>query len=637
MFRFACIVSEQPAAQTVAQLSAMLETMTRGPADAISIRRFPALGCCLGWISTNEAGGEADSTILETRQAVLLVAGEHFASRGPVRPQTDRRSALTQLAADRRNRRRILRELNGWFAGVLVDVEAGTIALFNDRFGLRRVYYSRNSHAFACATEAKAVLAVQAGAPVFSPEALGEFVAGGSVTNNRTLFQDVLVLPPASDWSISRPAAIAADAYFSAEEWEHQPSLSGPELYARLRDTLTRVIPRYLSGSPLPAISLTGGIDTRLIMAFGGADRPELSTYTYGGMYRDCRDVQIAGRVARACGHRHGVLRLDDEFLTGFSRYAEETVRLTDGTLDIAGAHEVFFSRQARAVSPIRVTGNYGSEILRGVTTLKPLGLAEDLFAPALVPYIREGTRRIAEVKRGNPLTCSAFREMPWHLFGRLNAGQSQLVVRSPYTDNELVELAYQAPPEERTNARLWNRLIAERNPSLASIPTDMGRVVNRPSVITLPNRLLQYGLFKAEWYYEGGMPHRLAWIDRCLRRDHPLPFVAGSHKIEHYRRWFREELFEYVAAVLRDPSGETPWVNTARASDVLVRHREGRGNFLAEINRLATIALIQRLLMARRRDRRPYEAPVTVRGAGLQLEAAAQPTLSGDVDAHVN
>jgi asparagine synthase (glutamine-hydrolysing) len=428
------------------------------------------------------------------------------------------------------------------------------------------------------------------------------------------------VLPPGSAWGISGPTAITTHQYFSADEWEQQPSLDEREFYARLHHTLSRVIPRYLAGAPHPAISLTGGVDSRVIMAFGGADRPELSSYTYGGMYRDCRDVEVAAEVARACGLRHEVLRLGPEFLNDFSTYAEETVRLTDGTLDIVGAHEVYFSRSARQISPVRITGNYGSEILRGVTTYKTLGLSEEVFAPALIPYIREGARRLPELKRGHPVTLSAFKEMPWHLLGRLRAGQSQLIIRSPYTDNEVVALAYQAPPVLRTRPDLWSRLIAQQNPSLASIPTDMGRVANGSSALTLPKRMVNYALFKAEWYYEGGLPHCLAWIDRRIWRHRPPRLVVGSHKIENYRRWFREELFEYLSSVVGDPGAETPWVNVDRAREVLVRHRQGRGNFLQEINRLVTIGLIQRLLIRRGQHRTHRETPIDVRSVAASV-----------------
>ena len=266
---------------------------------------------------------------------MLVFSGEHFGGGAPA-------SAL--LGADDSTREHRLRELNGWFAGVLVDVNAKSVVLFNDRFGLRRVYYSRHADTFACASEAKALLAMQPEGPRWRLEALGDLVACGSVMSDRTLFEGVAVLPAGSAWLIAGATRITERRYFSADEWEAQPSLAEDEFYARLKETLSRVIPRYLGGAPNAALSLTGGVDSRVITAFAGDAGDDLSAYTFGGMDRDCYDVRIARRVAEACGYPYEVLKLGPEFLRDFSKHAETTVWVTDGTLDIGAAHEVYLS-----------------------------------------------------------------------------------------------------------------------------------------------------------------------------------------------------------------------------------------------------------------------------------------------------
>ena len=54
-----------------------------------------------------------------------------------------------------------LQHLNGRFHGLLWDGAAGTVTLFNDRFGMQRVYYHEAKEAFYFAAEAKAILAVR--------------------------------------------------------------------------------------------------------------------------------------------------------------------------------------------------------------------------------------------------------------------------------------------------------------------------------------------------------------------------------------------------------------------------------------------------------------------------------------------
>ena len=90
--------------------------------------------------------------------------------------------------------------LNGRFHGLLADRNRGTAMLFNDRYGMHRIYYHQSSDAFYFAAEAKAILAVRPELRRMDSRGLGEFVSCGAVLENRTLFEGIHVLPPASAW-----------------------------------------------------------------------------------------------------------------------------------------------------------------------------------------------------------------------------------------------------------------------------------------------------------------------------------------------------------------------------------------------------------------------------------------------------
>jgi len=340
------------------------------------------------------------------------------------------------------------------------------------------------------------------------------------------------------------------------------------------------------------------------------AGRPQLAgptaCYTYGGVYRDCFDVQVAHEVAAACGQRHHVIALGADFFTNFPALAEQTVWLTDGCLDICGSHEVYLSRRARELAPVRLTGNYGSEVLRSATTFKHTAPSEGLFDVAVAPYLREAEASFAEMNVGHSVSFAAFKEIPWHLYGRLAAAESQLIVRSPYMDNDLVALMYQAPPQLRRTNEIMLRLISEMSPSLFRIGTDMGYGGNGPRLAAYLRRLHRYLLFKAEWYYNAGMPHWVARLDHNVLARGLEGLFLGSHKIEHYRLWFRDQLFDYVQSMLRDRSTATrAYLNRRSYRELVTSHRTGTRNYMNEINRLVTLELIQRRLLER--DYREY------------------------------
>ena len=226
-----------------------------------------------------------------------------------------------------------------------------------------------------------------------------------------------------------------------------------------------------------------------MIMACSPPVPPDSVCYTFAGPTGETVDAQLAARVAESCSLDYRLLRIGSDFFSDFARHADRTVYVTDGCLGIAGAHEIYLNALARQVAAVRLTGNFGSEVLRGVSTFKPIGLSHDLLSPE-VGRVVNGSVKALSNSREHPVTFAAFREIPWNLFGSLAAARSQVTFRTPYLDNELVALAY------RTPERLWKsslpalRLIKTHSPVLNEIPTDRGFVGDNSGLGFLIRRL---------------------------------------------------------------------------------------------------------------------------------------------------
>src|SRR5207248_1615321 len=118
-------------------------------------------------------------------------------------------------------------------------------------------------------------------------------------------------------------------------------------------------------------------------MAWAKAGIGQLPCYTFNGTYRDCADVRIARRVAAICRQDHATLVVDAPFFAEFPRLAEKTIYLSDGAMDITGAVELYVNRFAREIAPVRLTGNYGSEILRGNVAFHPTAFDTGVLEPS--------------------------------------------------------------------------------------------------------------------------------------------------------------------------------------------------------------------------------------------------------------
>src|SRR6185369_579290 len=111
-------------------------------------------------------------------------------------------------------------------------------------------------------------------------------------------------------------------------------------------------------------------------------------------------------------------------------------------------------------------------------------------FSGQFLPFLDQASRTMAS-ERGacGRLSFIAFKQVPWHHYARFAEEQSQLTIRAPFLDNDLVPLAYQAPDGAMLNKQLSYRYTTDMQPALAGAPTDRG---NSRLPRILPARLIE-------------------------------------------------------------------------------------------------------------------------------------------------
>ena len=242
--------------------------------------------------------------------------------------------------------------------------------------------------------------------------------------------------------------------------------------------------------------------------------------------------------------------------------------------MDVTGAVELYVNKLARDIAPVRLTGNYGSEIVRRNVAFKPGPPEKGLFESDLERQIENAAHVYEAEARGHPLSFIAFGQVPWHHYSRLSIELSQLTVRSPYLDNELVALIYRAPAELAVSKMPSLRLIAEGNPALGRIPTDRGVLLDSSPLLSRARNLYQEFTFRAEYAYDYGMPQWLAKFDHAFARARLERLFLGRHKFYHFRMWFRDELAEYIKSVLLDPQSlSRPYLQKRRVEQIVQEH----------------------------------------------------------------
>jgi asparagine synthase (glutamine-hydrolysing) len=391
-------------------------------------------------------------------------------------------------------------------------------------------------------------------------------------------------------------------AYFSPKEWEGQELLTPEGYYQELKRVFSANLDRYFAGPHRYGISLTGGLDTRMIMAWKKFAQDSTPCYSFGSAYRDCEDVAIARRVARQCGQAHQILEVGSDYLSRFPHYAERAVFLSDGTTPVNRGSDLYVNEIAKQIAPVRITGNYGGEVLRQVRAFKPGRPRPGLLSGDLDRPIQAAEQTYQGLIDCHPLTFAVFRQATWHHYGLLGLEQTQVSMRTPYLDNDFVRTVFRAPHSSTQDNSVCLRLIADGDPAMAAIPTDRGLGGNSSALWTeMRHQILEF-TFKAEYAYDYGMPQWVSGIDHALSFLHLERLFLGRHKFAHYRVWYRDQLAPYVREILLDSrSLGREHIQRSMVETIVRDHTRGNRNYTSEIHVLLTLEHICRLFLDRK------------------------------------
>lgn len=604
------LITKMPRAWAEPQLLHMVQSLRHESFYGTGTWIDEQLGVYVGWIARKNSFADGMPLWNEREDVVLVFSGEEYpdpgiASRLKERGHTLQSGRPSYLVHRSEEDPSFPAGLNGRFHGLLADRTRATATLFNDRYGMHRVYYSESKEAFYFSAEAKAILAVCPELRSADPQGLGEFVSCGCVLENRTIFKDIHALPPAAAWVFKNGTLESKRAYFQPSEWENQEPLDPEAYYHQLQEVFSRNLPRYFNGRERIGISLTGGLDTRMIMAWWKAAPQSLPSYTFGGPFRDCQDVILAREVAKICQQPHQVIPVGDEFLSRFSHYAERTVYLSDGCAAVNRAADLYANELAAQIAPVRMTGNYGSEILRRLRAFKPVAPMPGLFQQEFLSQVDLAKDTYARQLQGHAVSFTAFRQAPWYQYGLLALEQTQLTLRSPFLDNDLVRTAFRAPNSSIPKSDIFEdnedcaRLIADGNTALQQLRTDRGLGGPAGAWKTPMARALLEFTFRAEYAYDYGMPQWLARIDHVLSPLHLERLFLGRHKFCHYRIWYRDALSRYVREMLLDSRTlSRPYIHRNTLESMVQQHLKGEANYTSEIHKLLTLELQHRLFL---------------------------------------
>ena len=567
--------TEEQRRDRVETVQKMSRAMRYEPFHSEVVIACPGVGACVGRVGFDEQNRQDEAGL--DPHPVVLTTGEAL-------PGLCEQSTFTRDVA----------MTPGHSSGFVSDPAAGRCFLFNDRYGRERIFLHSEGGRIFFSSEAKAILAVVPQTRSFDPQGLAEMLACGCTLGTRSLFHGIEVLEAGTLVTFEKSGAVTRSRYFGPRDLEGLEPASDSQFLEGFVESLRVAVNKCTRNNPPVGISLTGGLDSRMIMASLRAPRGSVPCYTFGSMYRTSADVAVGRRVAACSGQPHHVLELGEDFLSSFERNIEQSVYVSDGYLGLSGAAELYVNRLARAVAPARMTGNWGGELMRGVRAFKYQMPKGAFVGPELANGINASAAAFSTTS-SNPISNALFQQMPFQGYGRYAIERSQVVMRSPFLADDVVTWLYRASPDLRASSVCTAAVIGQQ-PGLLAIPSDLGRLGTRPALLRHASRR---ALIKAEYLTSHGAPDWVAKLSAGLPPTLVETRFLGVDKFQHFRHWIRRDLAEFVRETLLGTSGRylERWFELPTVNRMVNDHIDGRANHTDAIDKLLTVAMAQKTL----------------------------------------
>ena len=251
-------------------------------------------------------------------------------------------------------------------SGVCYDASSKKLQFYTDRLGFSPLYLYQKNGNIAWSNRLSALFELKELEFTLNPDALEAFLQCGYLPGDMTWFAEVLVLPAASIWEYD----MTMQSWEKARYWtwadipqsDYSFEEAVDELAVRLRDMMQESLS---AKTGTIGVSLSGGLDSRLLLALAGEQKTVVS-YTFGRA--DSWDVQIAAKVAKQAGISHRILLLEPK---NWMDHREEAIWRSDGMASYMHLHHVPNYLENAQLSDWNLNGCCGDALFKGFGNMK--------------------------------------------------------------------------------------------------------------------------------------------------------------------------------------------------------------------------------------------------------------------------
>jgi asparagine synthase (glutamine-hydrolysing) len=505
--------------------------------------------------------------------------------------------------------------LNGRFVIAIWNKVDKVLNLVSDRYGFCKLFYWVTPQRILFASEYKAIIWHEDFPKKIDQQAMADFMTLGYSTGDRTFFENIKLLPPASVATFKVDGNLSIKKYWDYSFYSEDDPLWLEEDYVdQFFDTLKLATERQVASAKEIAIPLSGGYDSRTLSAmvdkinFHG----KIETFSFGN---PCAfDVVYGRKISKNLGFKHNYIPIESTYLRD---NAERFVWLMEGSVDCLNAHMLLtypLIKENRFNTVM--TGFFGDIICGSAAWIYSVGIRggtddEDIFRQQyavhanimkdeeLKRYIKED---IYKQVRGNtfdtlrsqyfkcPSKSSYFRSRYFSTHERQRRYTSFNLyifdfvseVVSPFLDTEFADFAYHIPPALAIYQNIYHKMIVKHLPKVASVPHNETR---------LP--------LNASWVRKG-----LHWRWERLNRNLIVRATIGRRYVKMNDNYLNTDKGIRTGSrdfIIKHISGNpflADYFNMDRIHQMLDDHMSGKSNEYGKITALLTLSLWHKLFI---------------------------------------
>jgi hypothetical protein len=499
-----------------------------------------------------------------------------------------------------------LRDINGSFNVAWWDEVARRLILANDRIGQRLLFFGCRNGALAFSSLLARIMATGLVPAEIDVEAFADLISFEHVIGERTLFEDVKVLPPASILTYEA-GRVDIRKYWHIGQIEPHGTYDERRL-DELEDLFRKAVRRSIRPDIAMAINLTGGLDSRCILAAAANMQLRFVANTSG--QPDSTDVVLAQQAAIVAGAEHVFQPVGPEKV---AEWLIPMVRCQGGIVSTLNSHPcqhfemaLPFDAAIQGIGINYIRGHWVSPEYLDISTLpevrrllgrkiqsstarnldlgeiwKPEFQAIGLQSPSVhLDTLFDQYREMRDAPVGI-LDCITLHERC-----RKFLNKAILIVRAareiyyPYFDHDLIMALASIPVSERVTHRIQIDLIRRFFPQLLDVPSTKTLV----PFLASPTRV---------W-----MTHKYWGVRRRMSRMLNLPGnVPAKVPNYYYTRWTRNEMRPMLVDLLYNPEAAfREYLRWDKVEALLDQHFSAKANWRHLVAALSVFEIAHRL-----------------------------------------